>query len=238
VAEIEKTHPGLAFAIFTHRGFGNFNPLDIHSNRLEERMKSWPVPSLAPIKGTWLADLDELYYVEARVRADPGWEITDLADAYLYLGPRKSLLREPIPDDILNDQSYLDKLNKRPWAFQKVDQTWKSAPGRPLYIPIQGREYSDAQMPLTKYVGIYSDPSKSFTMEIDIHKDKLVAKLPAFPGGIALTPAGENRFTVGASVTLEFEMADSKVSNATVTEVDGSGSAKTMRLQTRTEQRP
>jgi hypothetical protein len=66
----------------------------------------------------------------------------------------------------------------------------------------------------------------------------LVAKLPAFPSGIALTPAGENRFIVGASpVTLEFEAADSKVSSATLTEVDGSGNAKTTKLQTQTEQR-
>jgi hypothetical protein len=228
----------VAFAIFTHRGFGNFNPLDIHSDRLEQRMKSWPTPSLALIKDTWLADLDLLYYVEFRVRSDSETEITDLADAYLYLGPRKSLLGEPIPDDILDDQSYLDELNRRPWAFGKVDQTWKSRPNSPLYVPIQGRQFTDARLPLTKYVGIYANPSSGFALEIDIRKEKLVAKLPAFPEGVPLTPAGENGFIGGASFTLQFEVADRKVSSATLTEVDGSGNAKTTKLQIQTEQQP
>src|SRR5262249_9259738 len=109
----------------------------------------------------------------------------------------------------------------------------------PLYVPIQGRQYTDVRLPLTKYVGIYSNPSKRIIVDIDIHKDKLVAKLPAFPDGMALTPAGENRFTVGASsLTPEFEGAESKVSSATLTEIDGSGNAKATKLQTQTEQRP
>jgi hypothetical protein len=110
---------------------------------------------------------------------------------------------------------------------RKVDPTWKSPANSPLYVAVQGRQYTDARLPLTKYVGIYSNPSKIITIDVDIHKDKLVAKLPAFPDGIALTPAVENRSIVGASpVTLEFEIVDSRVSSATLTEGDGSGNAR------------
>jgi hypothetical protein len=228
IAEIEKTYPGVAFVIFTHRGFGNFNPLDIHSDKLEERMKPWPIPSLVSINDTWLADLDLLYYVEIRLRSDQETEIADLADAYLYLGPRRSLIEEPIPDDILNDRSYVDELNKRPWAFRRVDTTWRTAASKPLYVPIQGRFVDDARLPLAKFVGTYTSALDPATVQIDIHRDALTARLQAFPDGVVLVPAGDNRFRAVASsgVMIEFDASESRVRGLTLQETDGSGQTK------------
>jgi hypothetical protein len=117
VAEYEATYPGVSFTIFTHHGFGSDNLLDVHNDKLEARMKSWPIPSLVPIKETWLADLDLSYYSEIITRSMVGVEIADAFDAYLYLGPRDSLRREKMPSDILDDQPYIEELNKRPWPF-------------------------------------------------------------------------------------------------------------------------
>jgi hypothetical protein len=64
VADYEKTYPGVTFVVFTHKGFGSGNPLDVHNDKLEARMKSWPVPSIVPVRGVWLADLDMAYYFE------------------------------------------------------------------------------------------------------------------------------------------------------------------------------
>jgi hypothetical protein len=118
VAEYEKTYPGVTFTIFTHHGFGSDNALDVHNDKLEARMKSWPIPSLVPIKGTWLAELDLSYYAEFITRNMVGVEIADAYDAYLYFGPRDALSREKIPSDILDDKPYIEELNKRPWPFR------------------------------------------------------------------------------------------------------------------------
>jgi hypothetical protein len=232
VADCEKAYPGAAFVIFTHRGFGNFNPLDVQNDNLEERMTSWPTASLVSIKGTWLGDLDLLYYVEIRLQSDSDTEITDLADAYLYLGPRRSLIEEAIPDDILDDHAYIDELNKRPWNFRQIDTTQKGTANKPLYVPIQGRFITDARLPLAKFVGTYTGSSAT-TVEIDIHKSTLVARFTAFPNGVPLVGVGDNLFRVATSsdVTLEFDARDTTVRGLTLKEQDSSGHTKITALR-------
>jgi hypothetical protein len=67
----EKSYPRRPLVILPHVGFGSYNSLDIHNAKLESRMKTWATPSLVPIKGTWLAELDLTYYMEEI----PGWGV-------------------------------------------------------------------------------------------------------------------------------------------------------------------
>ena len=49
------------FTVVPHVGFGNNTPLARYNDRLESRLSSWPVPSLAALQGTWLGNLDTSY---------------------------------------------------------------------------------------------------------------------------------------------------------------------------------
>jgi hypothetical protein len=52
--------------------------------------------------------------------------------------------------------------------------------------------------------------------------------LPAFPKGVVLVPAGDNRFRAVASsgVTIDFDATESRVRGLTLQETDGSGQMK------------
>jgi|GEM_PF-1634525 len=221
VAEYEQTYPGVTFTIFTHHGFGSDNSLDVHNDKLEARMKSWPIPSLVPIKGTWLADLDLAYFAEFVTRSMAGIEIADAYDAYLYLGPRDVLNREHIPSDILDDKSYIEELNKRAWPFRPVDvASVKRRDLNPrLYVSTPQTRTPDARMPLAKFVGTYTNESDAIEIAIDIHHDKLFARMSKSPQAIALTSVTDSRFRIEGSSDasfLEFEVIGEKVNGATL----------------------
>ncbi len=134
----EKDYPGLTLVIADHGGFGNWTPLDKYNNEFEARMASWPVPSLVQdMKGTWLADLLDMSYSTGNVTfgvTDGGKlpagpvkpkgtfseipieatsKFSEMADAYLYLGPRNLLLNEPMPAEIFLDKDYMAELQRR-----------------------------------------------------------------------------------------------------------------------------
>jgi hypothetical protein len=229
VAEYEKTYPGVTFVVFTHKGFGSGNPLDIHNDKLEARMKSWPVPSILPIRGTWLADLDMAYYFEFIAKSIAGLEITDCADAYLYLGSRDSLHRENVPSDILDDRPYIEELNKRPWPFAPVNtESLRNREPNGRFYPWTERT-PDAAMPLAKFVGTYTAESVATSIIVDLDHSKLVAKMPAFPNGVAISSVTNNRFrTEGTHDTtfLNFELAGQRVTGLTVEREQGVASVK------------
>jgi hypothetical protein len=110
----EQKYPGRTLVVETHNGFAAFIDLD-RGHQLEARMRTWPIPSLVPIKGTWLADLDLPYFLWPFPKGlwGAGKSISTLADAYLYLGPGDSLTWEKFPDSILDDQAYMSELSKR-----------------------------------------------------------------------------------------------------------------------------
>ncbi len=95
----EQKYPNATFVIDVW-GFGGETQLDKYNNSLEERMSSWPIPSLVTIKDSWLADLPRAYY-------SPG------VDGYLYLGPRDLLLRQLIPARTAMDKAYMAELQRR-----------------------------------------------------------------------------------------------------------------------------
>jgi len=138
VALYEKNYPDVTLVIADHTGFGNWTPLDKYNSEFEARMASWPVPSLVlDMKGTWLADLLDMTYSSGNVTfgvTDGGKlpagpvkpkgtfseipieatsKFSEMADAYLYLGPRDLLLNEPTPAEIFLDKNYMTELERR-----------------------------------------------------------------------------------------------------------------------------
>ncbi len=121
--EVEKLHPGSVFVVMPHQGFGEKN------EELEKRLASWPKPGLALVKNTWLGDLDPgvAYPPSKMIRIltpDGGstsalsmWEgmkFQDMTDAYLYLGPKASvIIDDTIPPEVQRDEEYRRELERR-----------------------------------------------------------------------------------------------------------------------------
>lgn len=119
-ARVEKTHPGTVFVVLPHQGFQERN------EELEARLASWPKPSLALVKNTWLGNLSpDLITPAGIMRTSPdgpwlpapspfkGMMIQDVTDAYLYLGPKASLRYDSIPPEAQHDETYQRELERR-----------------------------------------------------------------------------------------------------------------------------
>jgi hypothetical protein len=100
----------VTFTVVPHVGFANNTPLARYNDRLESRIRSWPVPSLAALPGTWLGNLDASYVFPDQPE---NGSLSALADAYLYLGPRDLLLGEPAPSATLLDKRYMAELSAK-----------------------------------------------------------------------------------------------------------------------------
>jgi hypothetical protein len=150
VAQYEANgYDGVTYVIDDHQGFGNLDPaLSDDNDELEARMAEWPVPSVIDIEGTWLEELDAVYFNDPlpgddQAQGNPG------VDAYLYVGPRDGLLREPRSAQAMNDEAYLAELEARsdrlgmepesPWRPDMIIQM-EAAAGALQYDP-------DLQMP-------------------------------------------------------------------------------------------
>jgi hypothetical protein len=131
VAQYEMTYPSVTLVIADHKGFGDNTPFSIYNDEFEARMTSWSSPSLVlRLKGTWLGDLlDETYSSGVHLNMkklgkdgktesydgplENGNKFSTMADAYLYLGPRNLLLREPLPANVFLDKEYMAELARR-----------------------------------------------------------------------------------------------------------------------------
>jgi Domain of unknown function (DUF3471) len=119
VSTYEKNYPNVTFVISELAAFDTDLP------RLSDSpFASWPVPSLARAKGTWLGALDLTHFIpppflidkECNVHNEfPGEQqpMENLVDAFLYLGPQDLRLREQIPADIALDEDYERELQRR-----------------------------------------------------------------------------------------------------------------------------
>jgi hypothetical protein len=120
--QIERRHPGAVFVVLPHLGF------DERNDELEARLSSWPKPGIAHLKNTWLGDFnpDLVYPVSkmlvvirrdgTRVPAPSPYEklkFQDITDAYLYLGPKDSLVRDSVPPEVERDEEYKRELDRR-----------------------------------------------------------------------------------------------------------------------------
>ena len=126
----EKNYPGVTLVITDHTGFASYSPAEKYNDEFEARVAAWPIPSLVEaLPGTWLADLlDKTQAFGAtgvlfRVGKDGkrtetpvdsgGVSPSKMVDAYLYLGPRDLLLKEPRPAEVFLDKDYMAEMQRR-----------------------------------------------------------------------------------------------------------------------------
>lgn len=121
VSLYEKDYPNLTFVI---SGLGSFDT-DLPTLS-SSRFATWPFPSLAMTKGTWLGALGLGDFYPKQVSVDKDCNLhtleypqdmqkpmEDLFDAVLYLGPQDLRLKEPMPADIALDTDYRMELRRR-----------------------------------------------------------------------------------------------------------------------------
>jgi hypothetical protein len=121
---LERKHPDLAFVVFPYVGARQRVqcglPVSANGISSEEKMKSWPVPSIARTKGTWLEDFGKSETGWSRnISFEPqlGVRLVDRTanpvDAYLYLGsPELLLVRDPSFYGF-GDKDYIAELHRR-----------------------------------------------------------------------------------------------------------------------------
>jgi hypothetical protein len=110
---VEATHPRAVYVVVPHVGFGQRN------DELELQLAQWPIPALLPARKTWIGALCPNLLFAAGMEwdgEDPYAQVTlaDVADAYLYLGPRASLTAShPKATLYRGDPAYVAELQRR-----------------------------------------------------------------------------------------------------------------------------
>ena len=229
VSTYERSYPGRTFVITGHEGFAAFIDLD-RGHQLEARMRSWPRPSIVPIKGTWLADLDLPYFMWPFPRRMAGEAIADLADAYLYLGPGDSLTYEKTPASILDDEASMAQVSRR---FSIDVTALRRRNDNPALYTTADRQEARQFAPGAEFVGAYSAaPGGTPMVEVDFRAGKLSARLPSFPGWVAIAATGAPA-RYRADVPAQDVFPEFEIANTTVTGVvlDVGPTRPTMKLQ-------
>jgi hypothetical protein len=121
VSLYEKDYPNVTFAISELGSFDTDVP-----TLSDSPFATWPFPSIAKTKGTWLGALDLSSFYPKQVSIDKDCNLhtvdypkdmqkpmEELFDAFLYLGPQDLRLKEPLPADIALDMSYRMELQRR-----------------------------------------------------------------------------------------------------------------------------
>jgi hypothetical protein len=120
VSIYEKDYPNLTFVISDLGLFDSDLP-----TQSSGALASWPIPSLARAKGTWLGALDLDHFLPPLTMIDKDCNVhnhfpnnlqrpmADLVDAFLYLGPQNLTLWEQMPADIALDVDYRMELHRR-----------------------------------------------------------------------------------------------------------------------------
>jgi hypothetical protein len=116
VGRYEDKYPGVTFVIAPYVGAADISrcglPAFVDGTALDTRLASWPVPSLARTKGTWLADFAKAQF--SRQMSIFGIERpSDPIDAYLYLGPPDLLLAAPPSAFAFLDKEFMSELHRR-----------------------------------------------------------------------------------------------------------------------------
>ena len=214
----EKTYPGRTFVITTHDGFAAFFDMD-RGHRLEARMRTWPTPSIVLLRGSWLADLDLPYFMWPFPKRMAGKAITDLADAYLYLGPGTSRTYEKTPATILDDADYIAELSRR-FGPVDVDSLRRRNLIRELFTPADRAE-ARKFAPGVECVGRYARQSGGApAVDVDFHAGTLSARLGGSGPWTPLTANGGPMHylleTPAGRLTLDFEVVAGSVGRLTL----------------------
>jgi hypothetical protein len=117
VQRLELKYPGAIYAVVPHVIFEE--TMAVHQaqvSHLEKQLASWPIPSLANVRGTWLGEISAYLHFDNIARTiDPdGTErlirvpyigrdgllvtevrLSDMVDSLLYLGPQHRLTFTP-----------------------------------------------------------------------------------------------------------------------------------------------
>jgi hypothetical protein len=147
----EKDYPGLTFVI---GDLGTFNA--DQSGLSRSPFATWPIPSLALTKGTWLGALDLGRFFPPTIWTDDDCNVhnefpkneqksmADLVDAFLYLGPQDLRLTEQVPADIALDVNYMTELHRREvlmglpgsatWTLKESDQQIVNGAENPVFV--------------------------------------------------------------------------------------------------------
>ena len=188
VTAYEEKYPGRTFVIDTHNGFAAFFDLE-RGRQLEARMRTWPTPSIVPVKGSWLADLDLPYFFWPSPQRMAGESYADLVDAYLYLGPGSSLTYEQTPETIVNDQKYIAELSRR-FGAVNVEALRRRNLERGLFTAADRAEARQFA-PGAEWVGSYTDErSGTPVIEIDFRNGALSARFADSKTWIPLSANG------------------------------------------------
>jgi hypothetical protein len=151
VSIYEKDYPNLTLVISELGAFDTDLPT-LSSSPLA----TWPIPSLARAKGTWLGALDLGHFIPPGIRIDQDCNVhrdlpkalqkpmEDFVDAFLYLGPQDLRLSEKLPADIALDVNYRMELQKGGAMFgfpeaatetpKEFDQQIVNTAGSPLFV--------------------------------------------------------------------------------------------------------
>jgi hypothetical protein len=119
---LEQSHPHSTYVFVTNNGA---------TAELDRRFASWPDPSAAELRGTWLGAMDaddfdhDTLFRGKPVKPWPGVKLQDLADSYLYLGPAAARHENEGPPD--TDPAYARELERRAKLLPR--------PGLPLPAP-------------------------------------------------------------------------------------------------------
>ncbi len=120
VSIYEREHPNLTFVVSDLGTFDTDSPALASSP-----FASWPIPSFARAKGTWLGALDLSAFLPAGIAIDKDCNVhmnnpkslqrpmEDFVDAFLYFGPQDLRLKEQIPADVTSDSDYMTELQRR-----------------------------------------------------------------------------------------------------------------------------
>lgn len=126
----EARYPGVTWVIGDHDGFGFGTRYEYLNDTFEARIAAWKVPSIVEnLRGTWLADIldtessSELINV-ITPRKGGGTNLrttikknerpfTSTVDGYLYLGPRRLLLKESPSATVLLDKDFVKEMRRR-----------------------------------------------------------------------------------------------------------------------------
>ncbi len=120
VSIYEKDYPNLTFVI-DELGFFETDLPALPSSRFV----TWPIPSIARAKGTWLGashfnqfgtaqmSIDKDCTVHYLFPKEPQKPMEEFVDAFLYLGPQGLGLKEQLPADIALDIDYRMELRRR-----------------------------------------------------------------------------------------------------------------------------
>jgi hypothetical protein len=151
VTRYERHYPGRTFVI--SGGFGYYGTNDESLEEMNAPGGVWP--SLLRTKNSRLGSLgldsffasplwaDEDCNVSEAFATGPSKTIAGQIDAFLYLGPQKSLLTEPVPADIALDRAYRSEWLRRmkfvglpaPSTLEELDAQMVAHAGEPMAIP-------------------------------------------------------------------------------------------------------